>query len=236
VSIQALHYLTLCILIPSLLTFFANPVSLTYEGGASNVGVNSGILYRKVDCTEHSIGMIMDWRELAGQPTVRGLGGPKRWDTLSGVWSGSKHIGHKELGSGAWDGRVDPTRGWIIALCWMTAFSVEYVFLLCTTNQQAHAHLSLSIGYLYFLVRRPRLILDFVLTLLFNHLVFTTYYSASVPTSIFFWAIMGAGTALMIIVAEQLCVRREMQEGLAVPTVNTEDDIEMSGLLSDRRD
>jgi protein SYS1 len=93
-----------------------------------------------------------------------------------------------------------------------------------------------SIWYLYVLVRRPRMILDFSLTLLFNHLVFTTYYSASVPTSLFFWAIMVAGAILMIVGAEQLCVRREMRDGLAVPTTNANEDIEMDGLLDSRRD
>jgi hypothetical protein len=36
---QALHYLTLSILIPPLLSLLADPAALTYEGGASNVGV-----------------------------------------------------------------------------------------------------------------------------------------------------------------------------------------------------
>jgi protein SYS1 len=72
--------------------------------------------------------MIMDWRELAGRPTVRGLRGPQRWDALTGVWSGGVHIGHQEWASGAWDGRVDPMRGWVIALCWIVAFGAEYVF------------------------------------------------------------------------------------------------------------
>jgi hypothetical protein len=39
----------------------------------------------------------------------------------------------------------------------------------------------ISIYYIYQLIRRPRLILDFALTLVFNHLVLTTYYSASLP-------------------------------------------------------
>lgn len=39
VSLQALHYLTLSLLIPPLLHLFADPVALNYEGGASNVGM-----------------------------------------------------------------------------------------------------------------------------------------------------------------------------------------------------
>ena len=94
-----------------------------------------------------------------------------------------------------------------------------------------------SIYYLYALVRRPRLILDFALTLIFNHLVLTTYYAASIPTSLFFWLVLISGSILTIVMAEQLCVKREMTGGLAIPTLSTEeevDEMEM-GTLS-RRD
>ena len=73
-----------------------------------------------------------------------------------------------------------------------------------------------SVYYLYSLVGRPRLILDFVLTLVFNHIVLTTYYSAALPSSLFFWLVMVAGATISIVTAEQLCVKREMREGLAV--------------------
>ena len=35
---QTLHYLTLTVFIPPLLSIFAEPTSLQYEGGAANVG------------------------------------------------------------------------------------------------------------------------------------------------------------------------------------------------------
>lgn len=92
-----------------------------------------------------------------------------------------------------------------------------------------------SIYYLYKLIRRPRLILDFALTLVFIHLVLTTYYSAAIPTSLFFWIVLIGGAVLTIIVAEQLCVKREMSEGLSVMSVRPEDlqveEMEMGGLL-----
>ena len=89
-----------------------------------------------------------------------------------------------------------------------------------------------SIYYLYALVRRPRLILDFALTLLFNHLVLTTYYAAAIPTSLFFWLVTGVSTAGTIIFAEQLCVKREMNEGLVVASAqDAEDSVEMGSLL-----
>ncbi|KAJ7065333.1 integral membrane protein S linking to the trans Golgi network-domain-containing protein [Mycena amicta] len=188
VSIQSLHYLTLSLCVPPLLNIFAEPASLNYEGGATNVG------------------MVMDWREMAGRPTVRGMQGEERWNSYTGVWSGGRKIG-SGLRADQWDGRADPMRGWVIAFCWLVACSAD-------------------IYYLFTLIRRPRLILDFSLTLVFNHLVLTTYYSASIPTSLFFWLVMIAGSALMIIVAEQLCVRREMSEGLKVETVQADEEAE----------
>jgi hypothetical protein len=71
----------------------------------------------------------MDWRELAGRPTVRGLRGPQRWDALTGVWSGGVHIGHHEWDESHWDGHLDPRRGWIIGLCWLATFGAECVAL-----------------------------------------------------------------------------------------------------------
>ena len=91
----------------------------------------------------------------------------------------------------------------------------------------------LSVYSLYLLIQRPRLVLDFALTLIFNHLVLTTYYSSSVPTSLFFWAVLLAGCTGTVIVTEQLCVKREMNEGLAVPPDNALDDIEIGGLRRD---
>jgi len=79
------------------------------------------------------------------------------------------------------------------------------------------------------------MILDFALTLVFNHLVLTTYYSASLPSSPFFWAVMIAGSAMTVIIAEQLCVKREMSEGLNVAPFHAEsEEMEMGELL--RRD
>lgn len=88
-----------------------------------------------------------------------------------------------------------------------------------------------SIYYLYNLIRRPRLILDFALTLVFNHLVLTTYYSASLPTSLFFWLVMIAGSVWTVVAAEQLCVKREMTEGLVISRPRDEaEEMEMGGV------
>lgn len=62
------------------------------------------------------------------------------------------------------------------------------------------------------------MVLDFTLTLILNHTILTTYYASSFPTSLFFWVIMGGSATLIIVFAEQLCVRREMREGLKAIT------------------
>jgi hypothetical protein len=61
-----------------------------------------------------------------------------------------------------------------------------------------------SIVPLYYLIRRPTYILDFSLTLILVHLILTTYYAASFPTSLYFWLVQALGAVLMIVVAEQV--------------------------------
>jgi hypothetical protein len=66
----------------------------------------------------------------------------------------------------------------------------------------------------------------------FNHLVLTTYYSAAIPTSLFYWVVLFAGASLTIVFAEQLCVKREMAEGLRIrPEDESVEGMEMGGLL-----
>jgi len=102
--------------------------------------------------------------------------------------------------------------------------------LIATDDHYAHC----SVYYLYHLVRRPRLTLDFTLTLLFNHLVLTTYYSAAIPTSLFFWIVLLGSSFLTLLLAEQMCVKREMNEGLVIATNSLEaGDVEMSALRRD---
>jgi len=236
VSMQSLHYLTLAILVPPLLSMFAESTSLNYEGGAANVGEDVFFFYLSYSMLTKHIGMVMDWREMAGVPTVRWAYGTERWSSYTWAWSSGKKVGHGWT-EDQWDGKIDPTRGWVIAFCWMLACSAECVFFRPRRRSPSDTHYPYSIYYLYALVRRPRLILDFALTLVFNHLVLTTYYAASIPTSLFFWFVLIAGSILTIVVAEQLCVKREMTEGLAVAPLNTDevaDEMEM-GALS-RRD
>jgi hypothetical protein len=83
-----------------------------------------------------------------------------------------------------------------------------------------------SVYYLYSFIRKPRLILDFTLTLFLNHIIITTYYSAAFPTSLFFWFIMGLCAAIIILLAEQLCVRRELSQDFKPVTPTAHEDPE----------
>ncbi|TXT12579.1 uncharacterized protein COLE_02989 [Cutaneotrichosporon oleaginosum] len=139
----------------------------------------------------------MDWREMAARPAVR-TGGV--WERVRGAWTGGKKVAqHASEGEGgvAWDYGVDGRRGWIIGAAWIVASGVD-------------------IAPLYFLIRRPTYILDFALTLTFNHILFTTYYAKAFPTSLFFWVVQALGAILMIVFGEQLCVKREMSSELDI--------------------
>ena len=178
--------------------------------------------------------MIMDWREMAGRPTTRALPGEGPWTSFNSVWSGGKQVGMGSIQQGALRS-VDPVRSWIIAVCWIAASAAECVLSPLIESYTSPHAFSAGIGsvyYLYALVRRPRLILDFALTLLFNHLVLTTYYAAAIPTSVFFWLVMCVSTAGTIVFAEDLCVKREMNEGLVVASApDAQDSVEMGSLL-----
>ncbi|KAG8949972.1 hypothetical protein FRC04_008051 [Tulasnella sp. 424] len=189
VCLQSFHYLTLSFIIPPLLSVFAEPHALAHQGGAG------------------SVGMIMDWREMAGRATITGMEGDdsRGWSAFRGVWSGGKRLGGGSVLQGwEWEGGTDPSRGWIIGLCWLLASGADVL-------------------YIYHIVRKPTHVLDFALTLLLNHLILTTYYSSSLPSSLFFWLVVFGGSAITIIFAEQLCVRREMKEGLGTDYTQLQD-------------
>jgi hypothetical protein len=96
VTLQALHYLTLGILVPALLDTFANTAELTYEGGPA------------------SVVMIMDWRELAGRPVAYAFNAAYSGDQFDA----SNDVPWRHL-------RGDPLRPWLIAVAWIAAAFVE---------------------------------------------------------------------------------------------------------------
>ncbi|KAG0151886.1 hypothetical protein CROQUDRAFT_56331 [Cronartium quercuum f. sp. fusiforme G11] len=216
VALQALHYLTLSVLIPPLLIVFAKPTPLEYEGGPANVA------------------MIMDWREMVGYGTLHHslnrLGGWAGYGRLPGtlgrrplrvgstqpsikIESGLGHravglVSRVELGLGEEWGKylhdtmmvdiaADPNRGWVLSGAWLLASLI-------------------GAWSLYHIVRRPIHIMDHSLTICLNHLILTTYYSSSFPTSLWFYAVLIFSAILQIVWAENLCVKREMRDGLGV--------------------
>ncbi|WVQ93494.1 hypothetical protein IAU59_000568 [Kwoniella sp. CBS 9459] len=213
-----------------MLTSLTSPVLLSYSGGPSTVS------------------HILDWREMAARPTISktSFPGVEGWKKLRGAWAGGKEIGsvtrpHTDMGDEGehhhllesvgveglkatqvdeyWEYGVDDKRGWVIGGVWLLAFAIDIVPL-------------------YYLIRRPTYILDFSLTLIFNHFILTTYYSASFPTSFFFWIVQVLGAVLMVVVAEQLCVKREMRSELDIgwqPNVEGGNDPEATqGLLKNQ--
>lgn len=133
VALQACHYLVLCLITPPLLYLFADPVSLSLEGGPSNVA------------------MVMDWRELVGKATIEEKVGdytrlpPSLGRQQSGwrapgrhhdIWNTGKNGSEtesqmleqlslqQEMGQYA---AADPVRGWVLGAAWMMASSAEYV-------------------------------------------------------------------------------------------------------------
>ncbi|CDZ97255.1 Integral membrane protein SYS1-related [Phaffia rhodozyma] len=160
----------------------------------------------------------MDWREIAGQPTFSlpaSTPSSAGWmDMFGGAWSGGKLVGVGAAGSAGglydesdgsnefvrdwvheWDGQADSKRGWVIAGAWGIASCVDVLFL-------------------HHFVRRPTHILDHAASFTFNHILLTIYYSAHFPSSIFFWIVMTTCTVGTIVWAEQVCVAREMREGI----------------------
>ncbi|EJU03884.1 hypothetical protein DACRYDRAFT_115188 [Dacryopinax primogenitus] len=162
IILQTLHYLTLALLLPPLLSLLTDSEYLQYLGGRGTVG------------------MVLDWREMAGRREA-GMG---EW----GNWGAGR-------GNQDWARAVDPRRGWVIGVGWLLGACV-------------------NITYLYYVIRRPTYILDFSLTLIFVHILITTSYSHSLPLSLFFWLVMGICAAVMVVFPEQLCVRRELREGI----------------------
>ncbi|GAA5839361.1 hypothetical protein JCM9279_005917 [Rhodotorula babjevae] len=185
ISLQALHYLVLSLVLPALLSILSNRDLLQYEGGAT------------------SISMAMNWRSFTGA-TASGVGASRQLvpglTSLASAEAGAAvaKLDAAELARGVVRvvGR-DAFRGWAVALGWLAASMADIVFL-------------------YHIVRRPTHILDFSLTLLFNHLILTTYYSSAFPSSLFFWFVVGSSAVAQIVLAEQLCVQREMRDGFSV--------------------
>ncbi|EIM21883.1 hypothetical protein E3Q22_02429 [Wallemia mellicola] len=181
VAVQSIHYLALSIITPTLLTLFANEEGLRYEWGSPPL----------------SVGLILDWRELAN------------WEHHEAVWQGlwikGKQSGYSD-DIYEWDGNHNRRRGWLLAISWVLACFIDIIPL-------------------YYLVRKPTLILDFAVTMTGLHFLFTTAHVQSPPLGFFCYGIYALGVVVLVVGAEQLAMRRELRRGL---WGDRQDDYEMS--------
>ncbi|KAI8618327.1 integral membrane protein S linking to the trans Golgi network-domain-containing protein [Chytriomyces sp. MP71] len=90
------------------------------------------------------------------------------------------------------DVRLDTVLGWFISF----AFLINAV--LCSFP-------------LLFIVQRTRQCLDFAATFYFFHLIFTSIYSGSVPTSPIWWLLVGACIGISTAGGEYLCYQKELE-------------------------
>ncbi|KAF1984155.1 hypothetical protein K402DRAFT_396086 [Aulographum hederae CBS 113979] len=88
--------------------------------------------------------------------------------------------------------RGDVTVGWMLGLVWMLNSLICVIFLML-------------------LVARSKLIPDFALTIHFLHLLVTSFYSRSIPSYWFWWALQIASAALMTFLGVWSCQWRELR-------------------------
>jgi len=187
------------------------------------------------------VGLVLDWRELAGwtiDDHVHGGGA---------AYAGGRKINVVQLaqaggGAALAERAVPSVLG--LAFCWLVTSVVEYVCRLIllrkfyAPNLTQSSHLVTlyvnSVWAIYVFVRRPRMVLDFALTLLGVHLIISTYYSGSIPRGLVTWGTYAACAAIMVVFGEQLCVRREMQDGIAIAPLSQDVELGRTGVDTDR--
>lgn len=94
----------------------------------------------------------------------------------------------------------DARRGWAISAAWM----LTVVF---------------DVQVLYYLVRKPTHVLDFVCTMHFVHFILTTSFAGALPHSVYWWVLMMVHASLCIVFAERIAIQREMRMGFTDHTV-----------------
>lgn len=228
---------------PPLLSIFTAPAALRFEGGPAQVG------------------MIIDWRELASQPTwdwdtvtqlVNMYTGWMSKDQPTPTWTDAEQIAVRNWTAGSvwldvayingsavpqvltpsafrwndtqtneernetnvsepgntllqqemqleqweWHRTHDVRRGWAISFAWLLTILFD-------------------VQVLYYLVRKPTHVLDFVCTMHFVHFLLTSWYAGSIPYSLYWWLVMVLHAMLCIVCAERLAIQREMRVGFS---------------------
>lgn len=69
----------------------------------------------------------------------------------------------------------------------------------------------LSVIFLLLIVVRSKLVLDFALTIHGLHIIATSFYSHSIPTSLFWWATQASSAFLMTTLGVWACQWRELK-------------------------
>jgi len=246
-ALQAIHYILLAAFVPPLLSIFTAPAALRFEGGPAQVG------------------MIIDWRELASQPTwdwdmltqlvnmytgwtAKGQDAPRWTDaeqaavhnwTAGSVWLDVAYINgsavpqvlppsafrwndtqasdarndsvatsatpapsntllqqETQLEQWEWHKTHDVRRGWAISFGWLLTIIFD-------------------VQVLYYLVRKPTHVLDFVCTMHVVHFLITSWYAGSIPYSLYWWLVMALHATLCIVCAERFAIQREMRVGFS---------------------
>lgn len=230
-AIQALHYVILSIITPPMLKVFAKPGPLEYEGGSKNVAMIIDWRAMAGLTTLHGLPpgspgaehRLDGWAGFGRLPDSLGRKPFRVGNRLpninldSGRQSDTNHSASSpglldkiSLGLGPdWIAQnlnysarnsellYDANRSWVISIAWLIS-SLIGVFVL------------------YEIVRRPKQIMDHSLTICLNHLILTTYYSARLPSSLWFYFVLIASAVIQILLTEPLCVQREFRDGLGV--------------------
>lgn len=115
--------------------------------------------------------------------------------------------------------RGDITGGWTLGLVWMLNSLIWYASPpysllpeLALIKQATYRDcVSCSVIFLLLLVARSKLVPDFALTIHFLHLIVTSFYSRSLPTYWFWWALQTVSASLMTSLGIWTCRYRELQ-------------------------
>ncbi|KFY03719.1 hypothetical protein O988_01280 [Pseudogymnoascus sp. VKM F-3808] len=88
--------------------------------------------------------------------------------------------------------RGDTTTGWLLGMVWMAnAFFIVIAIL--------------------FIIQRSKLVLDFVITLHFVHLLLVSLYSHGLPRNWLWWALQVCSAVFMVVLGTWACQRRELR-------------------------
>lgn len=104
--------------------------------------------------------------------------------------------------------RGDITPGWTLALCWMIDSLVWSAVLY---HERGFLLTASSVIFLLLLIARSKLVPDFVLTIHGINLFITTLYSKQLPSTLFWWGLQAASSALMIFLGIWACQWRELK-------------------------